>query len=395
MLYVATNYDTPQDALDDAETDPYAVVEFPPKLYELEEKLVVHDSTEIWSYGAYFKGINGNHGLLRSFRSTDSFSSYNGPSHISVYGGTWDCDGQNAPPNTVTNGLNFCHGSNIKVIDVTVKNVAGAHGLELSAIRGATVQNCKFLGFIDNTTAQNRQFSEAIQVDITKSSASAEIGDFDNTPCKNITINNCHTSNSNELGYFGALVGGHVTVENIWHEKIRVINCDVSGSLSYGIRPFGWQDSVITGNTIEDTGGTSILTQHSRNLSIIGNIVRNSGSNGINVSGSYGINVQANNVVGTIANYGIWVGTSDGIGSNDVVVQNNYVKNANLAALRLSSGADNCLVAGNRLVRGTTGGSTGIICASGVGTTNRIVDNSLLDFITALSNTSGTVISSY
>jgi hypothetical protein len=386
MLYTVTDYPSPQDALDDSAPDPQAVVEFPPDSYALAEALVVPPHTIIRAHGALLWG-DGQHRLLRSFRDGDEYAGYDGPGNISVYGGTWDCRGQDAPAGEVANAMNFCHGRNITVADATIRNVAGAHAIELGAISGASIRHCRFEGFNDTG---DREFSEAIQLDTTTGPGATTIGLWDNTPSRNVTVLDCWMGPSDELGPFGALIGGHSMASGIYHKCIRVSDCHVEGSLVNAFRPYGWSDWTIRGCTSVNTAGTAFAVQHSRAGVISGCATRASGSNGVNVSASSDIAVSSNSIASPQTNYGVWVGSLGGDDSRDVLVTGNAIRGGPTAAVKLAVGTDNCVVSGNLLRRGS-GGPTGIIAAGGPGTTNRVEDNDLDGFTTNLSNPSGTV----
>lgn len=387
MIYNVADYPTPQDALDDCVLDPQAVVEFPPMSYALTAPLVVPPRTIIRAYGAYLWG-DGQHRLLRSFRDGDEFAGYDGPGNIAIYGGTWDCRGQDAPLGEVANGMNFCHGRNIVVAAATILNVAGAHAIELSAVSRASIRNCRFGGFNDTG---DREFSEAIQLDTTTSAAATTIGLWDDTPCRNVTVHDCWMGPSDELGPFGALIGGHAMASGVYHQYIRVSDCHVDGSLLNGIRPYGWSDFTVHGCAVVDTDGTAIAVQRSRAGVVSGCNIRGSGSNGVNVSASSDIIVSANSIANPQANYGVWVGSLDGNDSHDVLVHGNAIRSGPAAAVKLAAGTDNSVVAGNLLRRGS-GGPTGIVAAAGVGTMNRVEDNDLDGFTTNLINSSGTIL---
>jgi parallel beta-helix repeat protein len=387
--YLVADFPTPQAALDAAAADPGSLVTFEPISYPLPAPLVVGSDTTVRAYGAHLRGVNGNHRLVRSFRDADSFAGYEGPSRISVFGGVWDCRGQDAPPGTVANAMNFCHGSRITVADATIRNVAGAHAVEVAAIDGAIIRHCRFEGFLDTG---GRDFSEAVQVDLTKSPMSTDIGLWDNTPCRDVTVLDCHMGPSADLGPFGALAGNHSQVAaGTYHDRIRVLGCDVNGSLLHAIRPYAWRGAVIQGNTVVGTTGTSILVQYSTGVTVSGNTVRGSGRNGVNVSASTQVVVQGNTIADTADEYCVWVGRDDDTTSTDVLVTGNVLHGGHDAAVRLASGTHRCTVSGNLIRRGG-GGDTGVSCTAGAGTTNKVIHNDIAGFGTPIAISGGTVL---
>jgi parallel beta-helix repeat protein len=250
-----------QAQLDAARDAGGGIVYVPPgKTYGIDTFLVVYDNTTIWAYGATFKAI-GNSGLLRNFKGTDLFTGYTGHSHIRILGGTWDGNAANAGVGTVTsetNIMNFVHCQDITVRDATLTNVSTAHALEFNGCDGGRALNCRFLGFKDNSSGGTRGFSEAVQVDITKSGSSS-IGEFDNTPGRNILVQGCYFGPSTRLGAFGRAVGSHTLVAGITYDNIQVLDNRIDGTLQEGIHPYGWKRAVIARNVITGTGKSGIL----------------------------------------------------------------------------------------------------------------------------------------
>lgn len=369
----------PQVALDAARLTPGSHVIFLPGLaYPIAERLRVFSDTRITAHGAYIHAVNGNHRLLANFEETDSFAGYEGNSDIAVEGGVWDCKAHEDQSDDVANAMNFIHCRSVRVRDITVLNVHGAHAVELAAVWNAWVSDCEFRGFHD---PGGREFSEAIQLDWPKSPASTAIGLWDSTPCVGITINRCVMGASEDLGAFGALVGSHGAIPTLRHRRVAVTGCEVEESLSYGIRAWGWQDVVISDNRISETAGSSVLIQHTDAFTATGNVVREAGRNGFNLGGSSRGVVTGNTVALTVDQNGIWLGQVDGAGAAtfDTLVADNLVSDANDNAIRIAAGCSRNVVVQNVLRRGATGGTTGVVNASG-NTTNEVTRNNFHGF---------------
>lgn len=387
--FSAADFPSLQAALDAARDDPGSRVRaVPGESYPLATELRIYGKTRLEAWGADLFGVDGNHRLLRSYSDGDSYSGYNGPSDITVLGGTWDCRGYDSPPNALLNAMDFCHGHNINVVGCRIRNVVGAHAVEFAAINGGSVRDCRFEGFFD---PGDREFSEAVQLDWPRV-GSTDIGLWDGTPCRGISVTRCAMSSSEQLGPFGALVGSHGdNLPPARHEWIKVADCEVDKSLSFAVRAFGWRDSVVHGVTAFDTDGTAFLVQNSDGLAVHGNTVREAGRNGFHVGSSQRVAISGNVVNRTRDQYGIWVGKyGQGDGSSDVLVSGNVVSGAALAGVRLSAGANRCVVEGNMLRR-DGGGDTGVSCAAGAGTSNRVARNSITGFATAVDVVSGSV----
>lgn len=271
------------------------------RTYGVSTFLVVRSNTTIWAYGATIRAI-GNTGILRNFLSSETFAAYSGHSNIVILGGVWDgnaADGATGSVTGMTNVMGFVHAKNITIRDATIRNVSSAHALEFNSTDGGQVVNCRFEGFKDNSVEQNRGFAEAVQIDLARS-GSASIGQFDNTPSRNILVQGCYFGPSDRLGRFGRAVGSHTLVAGTYYDNIRVIGCRIDGALQEGIYGYGWRRAVISSNVITSTGMAGIrcgvpvpatagytLTPHS--ITISGNTVEASAADGsIQVSGEAG-----------------------------------------------------------------------------------------------------------
>jgi hypothetical protein len=391
VFFDVDNYPTPQHALDAAAaaTD-VSVVRFPPEPIPLAQPMIIRPTVAsrviLQTTGTYLYGTSGNTRLLRSFADTDSFPGYDGHSRIEVHGGTWDCRGHELTGELpVAVAMNFVHGSDILVRDATIMNVVGGHAIEVSAINGARIEGCRFMGFRDSG---GRAFSEAVQIGSSTSQAATSIGLWDGTPSKRIHISRCYVGASNVLGAYGALVGDHSSVAGVYHDSIRIIDCEAVGTVN-AVHAMAWRDFVVAACNFSDTTGTAIFVENSRGGAIYGNAIARPGSNGVNVSGSDDILVEANRISDTTSNYGIWVGEA----SVDVQVLGNHVRGGATAGIRLSSGANRCKV-GSNMVRKGGGGEIGISCGAGAGSVNRVVANDISGFDTPLAIQSGSILTS-
>ncbi len=312
-----------QAQLDAAHTAGGGIVFIPPgRTYGISTFLVVYDNTTIWAYGATLKAI-GNSGLLRNFLGSETFAGYSGHSHITVLGGTWDGNAAHSGVGTVTaetDIINFVHCADVTVRDAVIKNCSTAHGLEFNSVDGGRALNCQFLGFKDNSVGSTRQFSEAVQIDMSKSGSSS-IGLFDNTPARNILVHGCHFGPSERLGVYGRAVGSHTLAAGVTYDNIQVIGNRVDGALQEGVHAYGWKRAVITDNIITGTGKSGILATMTDpastsvspyGLSVSGNIIESAGDDSGIRAIAYaaykypGVKI-ADNVVRTITGNGIHV----------------------------------------------------------------------------------------
>ncbi|MEU3599351.1 right-handed parallel beta-helix repeat-containing protein [Streptomyces sp. NPDC006798] len=311
-----------QAALNAARTAGGGTVVIPLGTYAVNGFLVVFSNTRISAYGATIRSVATDMGILRNFLPTDSYPLYSGNSGIVVEGGIWDGNAADQGQGTVTGATNvmaFIHARDITIRDAVIRNISGAHGVEFNAIDSGRILNSRFEGFKDNTTAQDRGFSEAVQLDIARSGSSS-LPPNDWTTCRNILIQGCWFGRSDRLGAAGRAIGGHTAETGRTYDNIQVIGCRIEGALQEGIQGFNWRYSVIADNVISGTGGTGILMAVTNpqvvdvsSVVIKGNVVTNAGprpgTSGIRVEGNHlnripGV-VIADNVVRDILGNGI------------------------------------------------------------------------------------------
>lgn len=327
------------------------VVEIPAGSYKLSAYLRVRADRTIVAYGAYLFGT-GHTSLVRNCdHTTDSFAEYDGNSNVSVFGGIWDNKGQLVEAGTDEghNCFTFNHARNIHVEDVVIRNIAWSHAIELNAIDGAQIVNCRAEGFKDTSPLLTRGKAEAFQIDVS-ATGSTGIGLWDNTPTRNATVRDCYSGPSAELGTYGTLVGSHTGItQGITYDNIQVVNCRVDSSVLYAVTGECWRDFLIEGNTFNNTGGTTIYMNESIGGIISGNNLRNAGSNAINVTGTNGTVITGNSINGPAA-YGVYLSSS-----NDFNVTDNWIYGAGTAAVRVVNGSHKGDIRGNTLRRGGGG----------------------------------------
>ncbi|MFD4273830.1 right-handed parallel beta-helix repeat-containing protein [Streptomyces cyaneofuscatus] len=256
---VTDDFPAIQAALDAARNAGGGTVLIPPGSYACAGSLCAYDNTTIRAYGATIKATGGG-GLLHNYANTsESWAGYEGRSNIAVLGGTWDGNAGTGPGQTsgLHDVISFNHARNIEVRDATILNTSQAHALEFNAIDGGRAINCRFLGFADLSSGGTRQFSEALQIDIAVSGSTA-VGLFDGTPSKNIEVIGCYSGPSSTLGPFGRFVGSHTIRTGTYYDNITIRGNVIEGTLSEGIRGYGWRRAVIEGNIIRSTGKAGI-----------------------------------------------------------------------------------------------------------------------------------------
>lgn len=391
-----------QAALDAASAAGGGVVVFPAGTYNLGGALRVGANTTIVAYGATIKQTATGGGLLYNFQAADNFTAYNGRGNIVVLGGTWDCNAANAGVGTVTGGFNgmfFHHASGITVRDATITNVSSSHAIELNSVERARIENCRFLGYKDNSGDNSRQFSEAIQLD-SATAVGGAIPAYDDTTCRDVTITGCYVGASSRLGTWGGFVGthGHTTAQ--YYTDIRVINNRVNGTLREAISTIGWRRSLVAdnvisgvgssgtasaislstvdpatgvvapvdtvtvrGNLIDGASGGGIALGYCTDGEVVGNTIRNVGSLGIYLGGCTG-GVVADNLIDGSVSHGINLSAQFSSNCSGVLLANNQIRaaasNGTAAGIRLSAGSPNNTIAGNQIKKGTGSTAFGI-----------------------------------
>lgn len=311
--------------------------------FALSGALRVYENTTVWAYGARITQRASGGGCLYNFQPADAFPGYTGRGNIQVLGGEWDCNAADGSTGTVVagfNGLYFCHAENITVRDVTVLNVSSAHHVELNGVRGALVENCRFLGYRDQDGS--RPYSEAIQV------AAAHSGDgqgpWDGTVCQDIRVTRCYAGPSSRLGAPGRLIGNHAHTAPTAHSGIDVTHNRTVGTLREAVNALAWSNARVASNEFVNCGAAgvavatvaglpvddvtvsdnlldlpagagvtatglsgAVITQ----LKVTDNTVHGANGNGVSVTYAPGADVGRNTVDG--ATSGLSVSLSDGI----------------------------------------------------------------------------------
>ncbi|WP_186767986.1 right-handed parallel beta-helix repeat-containing protein [Streptomyces qinzhouensis] len=367
-----------QSAFDAARQAGGGTVLIPAGTYAVDTFLVVYGKTSISAYGATIRSVSTGTGLLRNFATGDNFPVYAGNSGITVEGGIWDGNAAHAGVGTVTgttNVMSFIHARDITVRDVVIRNISSSHGIEFNAVDGGRILNSRFEGFKDNSAAQDRGFSESVQLDIARLNSSS-IGEFDLTTCRNILIQGCYFGPSDRLGAAGRAIGSHTSDDNRSYDNIQIIGCRIEGAAQEGIRAFCWRNCVIADNIITGTGQTAILLavsapdQPTKSHSIVvkgnvitdcktsgirvmgntgnritgvvvsGNTLHNTSGNGIHIADAPGANVSGNHI-DTTSSTGIYAVDSDGVTVNGNTILTPGSNGINIA------GCTGAMVSGN------------------------------------------------
>lgn len=196
-----------------------------------------------WAAGFF---INGDDGA--------SYPGYSGHGSIVIDGGTLDGNIGEFPSQYVAMSLGHCE--DVTIRNLTITDVVWGHAVEVNASRNVTFSNCRFLGYRDADDG-SRFFSEAIQLDLPTKLGFPAFGPWDGTPCRDITVENCHfgPSGTDDTTSWPCGVGTHGTVHDVWTSGVRIVGNTFDRCTWYAVRPFKWNDLVVTGNHLVGCAG--------------------------------------------------------------------------------------------------------------------------------------------
>lgn len=224
---------------------------FPPGKYRLTNELKIYSNTKITaSPAAIFVRDHSGYLMMNGNRSTESNPTnapgYTGRGNLQIIGGTWDGNGTNQPSKASIFFLG--HADRITFMFAVLKDVATSHHIEFNGCQNVIVEHSFFLGTA-GMIASNQTFNEAIQLDLPKNEGTT-IGPNDNTPCKNVYINNCYFGPSGTPGTasIGRAVGSHSATTGRPHFNINITNCMIEEAVSFALRAYNWRNVNITNN---------------------------------------------------------------------------------------------------------------------------------------------------
>lgn len=190
-------------------------------------------------------------------------SGYDGPGNIHVIGGTLDNNYEEIDkyPTKQVNMVNLRHADNVSFENVTFRNSITNHVFDINGTRNLKILNCKFEGYV-NLNGKREAEAEAIQIS-EYIPGGIDGGIVDGTPTRDVLIENCKFSRSNQLGGFDTCIGNHITAHDVFNENIE-INNNVFEDCFIGVRPYKWDivkiaDNIFNRNTecvrISSVGG--------------------------------------------------------------------------------------------------------------------------------------------
>ena len=189
--------------------------------------------------------------------------------NIIIEGGTWLAGSGSSSGNTTVVGIR--HSQNITIKNLTCKNMSG-HAVNLSGVNYGRVSGVRFMDQKKDLSDPDPDISyvrEAIHLDYCSEEGEPTAGaPYDNTPAKNIVVENCTFTNmySGVGNHHGVPSGGTIS------SNITVRNCTFTNMKSYGLCERSVKNLTFTGNTATETPVLVYLSRSS-NVTVRGNSV--------------------------------------------------------------------------------------------------------------------------
>lgn len=198
-----------------------------------------------------------NAAMLRTC-SEGAAEGYTGCGNLILQGGVWDAGMAHYSPgweNARFSTVRLGHGENILLTNMTFSGCVNGHHLELCGIRGCSVVNCTFRGYLDTAYRGSRDYKEAIQIDVVNNDAIApSFPSYDDTVSRDVVVYGCAFRN------LCRGVGGHNAVYGRYYSHIVVQHNLFSNLTAEAFYGLNYADTLISGNTMRNVGaGVTLL----------------------------------------------------------------------------------------------------------------------------------------
>jgi parallel beta-helix repeat protein len=333
-----------QTVLDMAKNYDESTIIVPDGVYLTTTSLKINSNTHLMLSDHAVIKRNGVFGPM--LRNKTGGPGYTGNQNIVIEGGTWDGNGEHLSGNLIYDNLEFGHSTNIIVKNTNVINDYGAHAIEFVGVQNGQVLNSKISGYYHG---ENYLKKEAIQLDITHSSTvSFPFGYYDDTPCKDITIQ------GNTIENYSRGIGSHTTVKGVYPQDITIQNNSFKNLTDEAIDALDYKDLSILNNTFESVGSGVEFTTVTANTG--GNYSPNDTSKPINILDQFTIKIIGNKITKAhkipnrqVGNGIILSGTHDHL-IKDVTIQNNTISDSDQDGIHFDY-TSNAVVTGNTVER--------------------------------------------
>lgn len=237
-----------QDALDLARDNPresYVIV-VPKGKYKIDDTVKIYSNTTLSMNGATIVRAKNDLSMLRFGRSAEldeagGYAGYTGFKNITIEGGTWDGSKMEGAI------IRAAHAQNIRLKNVTFRNVKNSHHIEMAACKKINITGCTFSGFYGSKKSNTNY--EALQFDIMHNEEHfSNYGKYDDTPCRDITVTGCTFKNL-QRG-----IGTHSAVAGSYFTNAAISKNTFSNIEGYAILLTNFQSAKVTKNTITNCG---------------------------------------------------------------------------------------------------------------------------------------------
>lgn len=243
--------------------------------------------------------------FITNYKPNGVYPGYTGPSNIVLKNATI-ITGEN---NMLFSHIRIGHASNVIVENITSKNIPASHALEFAGCKECKAINCLYT---EERYGATEDYT-LIQVEHTGEANAPLMQPYDNTVCKNITIENCifdgengsisacietHAVNTIPITHTGIRIIGN-TFTNCNLDVLEIVNCDdiviennivkdckyrfVAPPKTIGGTDYMIHGGVISGNIIDGGGRTDLdfaepcfkLNALCESIEISGNLIKN------------------------------------------------------------------------------------------------------------------------
>ena len=237
-------------ARDKATDEKQCKVIIPPGNYTLTGTLHMYSNIYLYAEGATItKTSPRKEILLRLGETQKSAGGYEGYHNITIDGGIWDsnyeCVEDKEDPGGFV-GFRIGHATNVTVKNVTFLNNLKSHFLELAGVKDAEITGCTFKGYWKNFEGGGQ---ECIQLDACMPRIFPGYLPYDGSVCENIVIKD------NVFEDVFAGIGSHSMMFDKPYKNITISNNRFSNLRKRAVWCLNYQDTVVTGNTMDNVGG--------------------------------------------------------------------------------------------------------------------------------------------
>lgn len=309
---------------------------------QIDGGLVVYSNTTIDATGATIEAKRSNGTLLASatakyYGTVPYADGYQKTQNIKIIGGTWD------GKKSIGQVIRFVHSSNVELDGLTVKNCKDSgHVITFEGVKQATVKNCTVIGQEGMVSSK-----EAIHFDIVHSTQTTPdliSSEYDDLPCKDITITN------NIIKDAPNAIGSHGAVQGVYHQNIVISDNQISDISNVALPIFNYRNVTISGNIINDVSkGIKVFTYQNVNDDDCKRPLANATLEADPVKNNYQIVIRDNMISGVTGGYPLQVQGSPKRRMAGVTVENNTisgkVKGIGILAEYLTGG----VITGNKI----------------------------------------------